>query len=345
MPRRRLPLLPAALLLAASLSLLNGCSRAPEAETLQGQTMGTYWNVRLVVPDDRRQLEGLRGDIEEALDLVDRQMSTWREDSDLTRFNNLPAGESMTIPAEFAEVLEASLELAELSNGHFDPTIGPIVNLWGFGPDGRREEPPSDEQIEAAMARVGWYRLEYDPATRELTQPGDAYLEFSGIAKGYAADRVAKQLLARDLNDFIVDIGGDMVVRGHRPDGNPWRIAVERPDPSARDIYSIVEVGDAAIVTSGSYRNFFEYGELQFSHTIDPHTGRPIPQELVSVTVVNETSMMADGLATAITALGADAGYDFAREHGVAALLLILDDDVVLERMTDEFAVYLQPEL
>jgi FAD:protein FMN transferase len=135
-----------------------------------------------------------------------------------------------------------------------------------------------------------------------------------------------------------------MVVRGHRPDGDPWRIAVERPDPGSRDIFSIIEVGDKAVVTSGSYRNFFEYGEQQFSHTIDPHTGRPIPQELVSVTVVHDNCMMADGLATAITALGADAGYEFARELGIAALLLILDNDTVVERMTDEFAVYLHSE-
>ena len=344
MPRLSVSMWPAALLLAAFLSTLTGCSQAPEAETLTGQTMGTYWSVRLVMPDDRVQLQGLRTDIEASLDLVDRQMSTWRDDSDLTRYNNLEAGESMTLPAEFAEVLEASLELAELSDGHFDPTIGPIVNLWGFGPDGRRHEPPSDEEIEATMARVGWYRLDYDPVTRELTQPGNVYLDFSAIAKGYAADLVGEQLTARGLNDFIVDIGGDMVVRGRRPDGDPWRIAIERPDPSARDIFSIVEIGDRAIVTSGSYRNFFEYGELQFSHTIDPHTGHPIPQELVSVTVVNDTSMMADGLATAITALGAEAGYEFAREHGIAALLLILDNDTVVERMTDEFAIHLQPE-
>jgi len=344
LPRQSFLTLPAALLLATSLALLNGCSRAPETETLQGQTMGTYWSVRLVVPEDRRQLEGLRTDIEQALDLVDRQMSTWRDDSDLTRFNRLEAGESMTVPAEFGLVLEASLELAELSDGFFDPTIGPLVNLWGFGPDGRRDEPPADEEIESTMARVGWHRLDYDPATRELTQPGGAYLDFSGIAKGYAADLVGEQLITRGIHDFIVDIGGDMVVRGHRPDGDPWRIAIERPDPAKRDIFSIIEVGDKAIVTSGSYRNFFEYGELQFSHTIDPHTGRPIPQELVSVTVVHDTSKMADGLATAITALGADAGYEFAREHGIAALLLILDDDTVVERMTDEFAVYLQPE-
>jgi FAD:protein FMN transferase len=338
--------LPAALLLAsACLSLATGCSRAPEAHTIQGYAMGSMWSVRFAMPDDTRGVEGLRGDIEEALDLVDRQMSTYRDDSDLSRFNQLEAGESMVVPEAFAQVLEASLQLAELSEGHFDPTIGPLVNLWGFGPHGRRDEPPSDEEVEAAMARVGWYRLSFDPATRELIQPGDAYLDFSAIAKGYAADLVAERLRARGIHDFIVDLSGDMVISGKRPDGNPWRIAVERPDPETRDIFTIIELGDRAIATSGSYRNYFEYGEQTFSHTIDPHTGRPIPQELVSVTVVHDNCMMADGLATAITALGADAGYEFAREHGIAALLLIADEDrTVIERMTHSFAEYLPVE-
>jgi FAD:protein FMN transferase len=190
---------------------------------------------------------------------------------------------------------------------------------------------------------VGWYRLEYDATRRELTQPGEAYLDFSAIAKGYAADLVAERLEARGIVDHLVDLGGDMRVRGHRPDGDRWRIAVERPDPSTRDIFTIIEVGDNSLATSGSYRNFFEYGEQEFSHTIDPHTGRPIPQELVSVTVVHDNCMMADGYATAITALGAEAGFEFARELGLAALLLIRDNDDVVERTTEAFAPYLDP--
>ena len=346
MPRPNAPTLPAALLLAGSLSLLAGCSAPPEAQTLQGYTMGTTWSVRLVMPEDERAAEGLRADvrtdIEEALDTVDRQMSTWRDDSDLTRFNNLSAGESLIVPEEFAAVLEASLELADQTGGYFDPTIGPLVNLWGFGPEGRRDEPPSDEEIESTMARVGWYRLEYDATNRKLTQPGDTYLDFSAIAKGYAVDLVAELLEARGITDYLVDLGGDMRMNGHRPDGDRWRIAVERPDPSTRDIFTIIQVGDKALATSGSYRNFFEYGEQQFSHTIDPNTGRPIPQELVSVTVVHDECMLADGYATAITALGAEDGFEFAREHRLAALLLIRDNDSVIERMTDAFAPYLQ---
>ena len=341
MPRLNVLALPAALLLAASLSLLTGCSAPPEAQTLQGYAMGTTWSVRFVMPEDALAMEGLREDIEEALDTVDRQMSTYRDDSDLTRFNNLSAGESVIVPEEFAMVLEASFELADQTGGYFDPTIGPLVNLWGFGPEGRRDEPPSDEEIESTMARVGWSRLEFDETSRKLTQPGGTYLDFSAIAKGYAADLVAETLEARGIRDYLVDLGGDMRIRGHRPDGDRWRIAIERPDPSNREIFTIIQVGDNSLATSGSYRNFFEYGEQQFSHTIDPHTGRPIPQELVSVTVVHDKCMMADGYATAITALGAEAGFEFARDLGLAALLLIRENDDVVERTTEAFTLYL----
>lgn len=344
MPRMPALMLPAALLLAASLSLLPGCTRPPEAEILQGYTMGTTWMVRYSLPEEESTAEGLRAGIEEALDLVDRQMSTYRDDSELSRFNNLQAGESIIVAEEFATVLAAALELAEMTDGHFDPTIGPLVNLWGFGPEGRREQPPSEEEIESARARVGWHRLQFDATSRELIQPGGAYLDFSAIAKGYAADLVAEVLEGRGIRNYLVDLGGDMRMRGHRPDGQRWRIAIERPDPSTREIFSIIQIGDKSLATSGSYRNFFEYGEIQFSHTIDPHTARPIPQELVSVSVVHDNCMMADGFATAITALGAERGLEFATEHGLAALLLVRENDSVIEHMTDAFVPYLQLE-
>ncbi|QOC21395.1 FAD:protein FMN transferase [Wenzhouxiangella sp. AB-CW3] len=332
------------LLVLSALLSLAACSSPPESHVLQGQALGTYWSVRMVMPEQARATEGLRSEIEDALELVDRQMSTWREDSDLSRFNQLEAGQSMEIPEAFAHVLETALDIAELSDGHFDPTIGPLVNLWGFGPEGRRSEPPPEDEIEQALQRVDWRRLDYDPDTRRLTQPGDAYLDFSGIAKGFAAELVAERLMERGIEHFIVDLGGDMVVRGQRPDGTPWRIAIERPEPDTRDIFSVIEVRDRALVTSGSYRNYFEYGETSFSHTIDPHIGRPIPEELVSVTVVHDDCTVADALATAITAMGADEGYRFARENELAALLLVIDGDSVAERMTEAFAGYLPQE-
>ncbi len=331
-------------LMVVGLLLLAACDRPPELQRISGHSMGTTWSVQFVRPANDRQLTGLRDDIEAALETVNAQMSTYRDDSHISRFNQLSPGESITLPPEFTVVLLAALDLAEQTEGAFDPTVGPLVNLWGFGPDGIRDEAPPEEEIEATRARVGWERLEFDMNTRALTQPGDAYLDLSAIAKGYAADLVADTLENRGITDYLVDMGGDMRVRGSKPENQPWRIAVERPVPGERDIHSIIEPGDKAIATSGSYRNFFRDGEQEFSHTIDPHTGYPVPQDLVSVTVLHDNAKMADGLATAITALGAEAGLEFARERDLAVLLLVRDNGDVREEMTPAFEPYLETE-
>nr|WP_282571421.1 FAD:protein FMN transferase [Methylonatrum kenyense] len=332
----------AGVLLAGAL-LLGACGQADQLQEISGQTMGTTWSAQFVVTADT-DTDGLREDLEAALETVNAQMSTYREDSHLSRFNQSAAGESLELPPEFTVVLMAALELAEATDGAFDPTVGPLVNLWGFGPDGRRTEAPPEEELEAARERVGWQQLEFDMNTRRLTQPGEVYLDLSSIAKGFAADQLAEVLEGRGIDRYLVGIGGDMRIRGDKPGGAPWRIAIERPDPGARDIHTVIEPVDVAMATSGSYRNFFVDGEQEYSHTIDPHTGRPVPQDLVSVTVLHDNAKMADGLATAITALGAEAGYRFAREQGLTALLLVRDNDDVRERMTPEFAAYLPQE-
>lgn len=342
--RRGVVLIPACLVVAALALVQVGCESAPREHQLSGYTMGTEWSVRIVLPADSRQLTGLRDDIEDALETVDAQMSTYRDDSVLSRFNKLPAGESIILPSEFAEVLDAALMLAEQTGGRFDPTVGPLVNLWGFGPDGPRTEPPSEQAIEAARARVGWEQLQFDIDTRELFQPGDVYLDLSSIAKGYAVDLIVRRLETRGINAYLVDIGGDMRSRGEKPGGQPWRIAIERPTPGERGIHTIIEPGNKAIATSGSYRSFFRDGDREYSHTIDPLTGYPIPQELVSVTVVHDNAMAADGLATAITALGPQAGLEFARERDLVVLLLIRDNGSVREEMTERFTPYLDGE-
>jgi len=337
---RRLPVL----LLALLLLLPAGCGQPQQVHTLSGPTMGTAWSVQIVAAPGDRNIAGLRDDIEAALETVNGQMSTYREDSHISRFNRAEPGESITLPPEFTVVLLAAMELAEQTDGAYDPTVGPLVNLWGFGPDGRRTEPPPEEEIEAARERVGWQQLELDLDTRTLTQPGDVLLDLSSIAKGYAADLIAERLEERGINAYLVDIGGDMRVRGRKPDGERWRIAIERPAEGERAIHSIIEPGDAAVATSGSYREFFRASGREYSHTIDPRTGYPIPQELVSVTVLHDNCKEADGLATAITALGPEAGYAFARDRDLAVLLLIRDNDSVQERMTPAFAPYVDGE-
>lgn len=319
--------------------LLAACDRPPEAHQLSGSTMGTTWSVQFIASPDSETAE-LRQDIEAALETVNAQMSTYREDSDLSRFNRSDAGDRVELPADFARVLETALELAEQTGGAYDPTVGPLVNLWGFGPDGPRSEPPPESDIEAARGRVGWQKLDYEPDSGGLTQPGGVYLDFSSIAKGYGSDLMAEVLERRGIGDYLVQIGGDMRIRGHRADGERWRIAVERPAEGERSIHSVIQPGDQAMATSGSYRNFFRDREKTFSHTIDPRTGYPIPEDLVSVTVLADSAKQADALATAINVLGPDDGYAFARQRELAVLLLIRDGDRLRERMTPAFAAY-----
>ncbi|MCH8542749.1 MAG: FAD:protein FMN transferase [Alcanivorax sp.] len=345
--QRALPFFVAVALAAVALLsvlLTTGCSKQP-IHKLSGPTMGTVWQVQVAGVPSGTSLEQLQSDIEALLDMVNRQMSTYIDDSDLSRFNQAEAGTWQRIPPDFAKVMSSSLHLAEISDGAFDPTIGPLVNLWGFGPEGRRHRAPDAEAIAEARRRVGWQRLETRDDGREIRQPGELYLDLSAIAKGYAVDRLGEYLDARGVEAWLVDIGGDMRARGVKPDGSRWRIAVERPSAGARQIHSVVEPGDKAMATSGDYRNYFRDGGRQFSHTIDPRTAEPVSHELASVTVIHDNCMEADGYATLLTVLGPEEGLAFATAHDLAVLLIARDPsqegEAFSEYMTDAFRRYL----
>ena len=327
----------------AILLLSSGCSKP--VHKLAGPTMGTTWQVQVAGVPSGTSLEQLQADIEALLDMVNRQMSTYIDDSDLSRFNQAEAGTWQRIPPDFAKVLASSLRLAEISDGAFDPTVGPLVNLWGFGPDGRRHRAPDADDVSDALARIGWQRLETRDNGREVQQPGGLYLDLSAIAKGYAVDRLGEYLDARGVDAWLVDIGGDMRARGIKPDGSPWRIAVERPSSGARQIHSVVEPGDNAMATSGDYRNYFRDGARQFSHTIDPRTAEPVGHQLASVTVIHDNCMEADGYATLLTVLGPEEGLAFATERDLAAFFITRvpgqDGEAFREDMTEAFRRYL----
>jgi FAD:protein FMN transferase len=326
---------------------LSSCSQPPPTvHTLQGQTMGTGWTARLggSLP---APLPVLRGEIEALLEAVNAEMSTWRADSVISRFNQATAGEAVDLPPGFASVLAAALTLARETAGAYDPTVGPLVNLWGFGPDGTRRTAPSGEAVAAARERVGWQRLDFDPAARRLVQPGGLYLDLSSIAKGHGVDRVVDHLHARGLRSVMFDIGGDLRVIGRRPDGQAWQIGIERPAEGLREVQTVVGMpADQALATSGSYRNFFRDGGRRFAHLIDPRTAEPVDHRLVSVSVLHASCTQADALATALSVLGPDAGMAFAQARGLAVLLLEADAEDpgdpsaprVTERSTPGFA-------
>ncbi|MEO3474289.1 FAD:protein FMN transferase [Roseomonas sp. CAU 1739] len=295
--------------------------RGLPVQVLDGATMGTSWSVRCVAGGDAGRL---RAEIERRLDRVISEMSGWRADSALSRFNRLPAGGTMVLPPGFRGVLECALATAAASGGAFDPTIGPLVDLWGFGAVPTiHEGPPPQGAMAEALGRVGWRQLAID-AAGGLRQPGGVALDLSGIAKGHAVDLVADGLEAAGVTCYLVEIGGELRGRGVKPDGSPWWVALERPVPDQAPGY-LVALHDLAVATSGDYRRNFVHGGVTYGHTIDPRSGWPIAPDVVAVTVLHRRCMQADALATALAVLGLPAGLDHATRHGIAALVVARD--------------------
>ncbi len=311
---------------ATAVSLAYGAMPAmPTASAaLAGATMGTTWSARLALPRGRTEAAA-RHAIQAALDDVVAQMSTWEPDSDITRYNRTATG-WQTLPAGFFHVLSHALALAEDSGGAYDPTVGPLVNAWGFGPHQRAFEPPSPSAIEAARTRCGWRRVQLDAQHQAALQPGGAYLDLSSIAKGYGVDRAAMALDALGITQYLVEVGGELRARGKRPDGQPWRVAIEVPDASD-DHALALPLRDHSIATSGDYRRHAGNGDERYAHTIDPRTGLPVRNNLASVTVLHPGCMEADALATALTVLGEEEGLAYARRHELAALFILRERD------------------
>ena len=317
-------------------------SPPPAAETasLHGETMGTTWSVRLVVPPGR-DLGAIRAGIQGRLDRVVAAMSPWLAGSDLCRFNAAPAGTWQALPPALHRVLAAALAMARASGGAYDPTVGPLVDLWGFGPAGPRDAAPTAAAIAAARARVGWQRIELDGAGR-ARHPGQAGIDLCAIAKGFAVDDVAAWLARGGIGNVLVEVGGELSGRGVKPDGRPWWVAVEAP-PDARGLdQTVVALHGLSVATSGDYRRFFDDDSgVRRAHTIDPRTGWPAAHPLASVTVVHPSCMMADALATALTVLGPADGPRFARREGIAALFVARDGAGHAETLTPALAAML----
>ena len=306
---------------------LSACSSAPRDAALAGQTMGTTYSIRLAdSPLDRGALRRLQGDVDAALAEVNRQMSTWDPGSEISRFNRAGANEPVAISPDFQLVVRRALEIAEATGGAFDPTVGALVNLWGFGPDGLRRAPPTPDQIAAARAVIGWRHLRLLPDGRLEKDIADLKLDLGAIAKGFGVDRVAALLRERGIENFLVEIGGETLGVGRNDQGEPWRVGVLKPDGSA-DLQGVARLTDGrAIATSGDYRNFYrdENGELR-AHIVDPRTAAPVGHAVASVSVLADDCLTADALATALFVLGPEEGLPLfaAQFPGVEALFLL----------------------
>lgn len=308
--------------------LLAGCSerdRPLDAPvTLEGETFGTFYQVTLADPLTRREADELEAGILAELEAVDVAMSTWREDSELMAFNEAPLGEWQPLSDELVEVLAIGQSVAEASDGAFDMTIGGLVNLWSFGPEARPREVPSEATLAARLAEIGPDSLEIDEQALQARRLRDVFVDLSGVAKGHATDRVAAYLTQQQLDHYLVNLGGEVKVRGYR-DGEsaPWRIGIELPRDGPQEAQHVLALKDIAVATSGDYRNYFEHDGRRYSHTLDPRTGYPIDHRLVSVTVIHPSDAWADAWATALLVLGEEAGMALARERELAVLMLV----------------------
>ena len=303
--------------------------------------MGSGYRVQIVDLPAPITADALRGELEAELLALDAILSTYRADSELTRFNESASTEWVAASPALVRVVEEARRVSELTDGAFDVTVGPVVNLWGFGPQPGTDEIPDDGAIDAARARVGYRMLESraDPPALRKQRP-DIYVDLSAIAVGYAVDRLAAILDDHALPDYVVEIGGELKARGSNERGEPWAIAVERPLADARRVERLLRVRDAGVATSGDYRSYFEVGGHHYSHIIDPNTGRPVTHDLASATIITASAMRADALATSLMVLGPEAGYALAAREGIAALLIQRAGDRFEERATPALAAY-----
>ncbi|GAA0854118.1 FAD:protein FMN transferase [Aliiglaciecola litoralis] len=323
------------------LLLLNATQEVTDVH-LTGPTMGTSYNVKirkdegLVVSADE-----LKDKIDQRLAKINKLMSTYDPHSELSRFNQHHSTLPFTLSAETMLVLREAKRLGELSDGVLDVTVGPLVNLWGFGPDAKPEVIPSKATIEALKQKIGLDKLYLGSNTASKLTP-DLYVDLSTIAKGYGVDEIANLLESLGHTNYLVEIGGEMRVAGLKGNGIAWRIAVEQPVIDKRDVQTVLSIGNNAIATSGDYRNYFEENGVRYSHLIDPRTGYPIQHNLVSVTVVHPSSMTADGLATALGVMGKDAALRLAQEQQLDVMLITREKDGFKTYTSGRFDEYIQ---
>ena len=330
----------AALLLTLG-PLICGCQQNADRyreHVLVGETMGTTFSVKIVQHGDLEKEAALRQLVSETLADLNQSLSTYESDSDLSMFNRSRSTDWVVVTRVLCNVVADALEISRLTEGAFDITVGPLVNLWGFGPEIRELKPPVAEAIAAAMENVGYHKLETDcdqPALRKSV-PG-LFVDLSGFAKGYAVDRLADILEEFAADNYLVEIGGEIRLKGLNGTGNPWAIAIEKPLDDARSVQTIVQLTNAAMATSGDYRNFFEWDGKRYSHTIDPTTGYPVTHDAAAVTIIAESTARADGLATGLLALGPDKGMALANKHGIAAYYLVRRNGAFEERSSNAF--------
>jgi thiamine biosynthesis lipoprotein len=313
-----------------NLILLSSVCHAKQERLIQGRTMGTTYHIK-VVGTDFSGLAGLADKIEKRLAEINQSMSTYIKDSEISRFNDFNrVGAKFKISHDFFSVMKKAATVYSLSAGAWDGTVGPLVNLWGFGRKGRKDAIPPKTTIKALIADVGFGNIQLIEPGYMLKKHAAVTLDLGSIAKGFAVDALASIVREDGFKDFLVEIGGEVYASGLRVDSTKWRIGINRPRKNAtpNDVYKIVELQNKAFATSGDYRNFFEIDGIRYSHVINPKTGWPVANGVVSVSLLADDCTFADGLATAIMVMGHQTGLELInRLAGVEGLIIVENSD------------------
>ena len=327
------------------LFLVVGCERSVDEKELisfTGSTMGTTYSVKFTVNTDLSfNTSFVKGNVDSVLAEVNRQMSTYIPDSEISTFNSSRDTGWFNISADFARVLTAANEVSKQSGGAFDITVSPLINLWGFGPQIHENEIPSDADILESKKFVGYWNLEVDTVNNRIKKSiPELTIDLSAIAKGYGVDKVAEYLEDRGFKNYMVEIGGEVRTKGHPATASEWKIGISTPDNNF-GIQSVLHLNDISVATSGDYRNYFEKDGVRYSHTIDPNTGKPITHNLASVSVIHPSCMYADAYATAMSVMGADKAMEFAEKNGLDIYLLKKEAEEFVEGQTRGMDKYL----
>jgi thiamine biosynthesis lipoprotein len=321
---------------------LSACDNSSQVSQTHiiGSTMGTSYSIKILNRSSGVNEARLRKLVETKLSAINAVASTYQNDSEITLFNESEINRWLPVSAEFCHLLSVSQAISERSEGHFDITIGPLVNLWGFGPE-KHESKPSPDEIVKTKERVGFRHLRLDCEQGKALKEKDIYVDLSAIAKGQATSVIADMLSAEGVDDLMVEIGGELTVKGKNRDGVSWRIAIEKPNEGSSTAKQVLSLSDVSIATSGDYRNYYELDGDRVSHTIDPDTGEPIKHKLASVTVIARNGALADGWATAFNVMGFEKGFKLAEELGIAAYFIVRDGAHFKATHTNTFDSYM----
>ncbi|MCI0911037.1 FAD:protein FMN transferase [Pseudomonas putida] len=317
------------------LMLLTACNQGPTLERLGGPAMGSSYSIQYVREAGGPAPVQVQAAVETILQDIDQHYSTYRGDSAVSQFNQLPANRCLALPSDMLELVAFGQHLAEQTDGAFDLTVEPLLDLWGFGPQARHEQVPEAQALATARLRVGYQHLRVEG--QALCKDAPVQLDFNSIAAGHAVDLIAARLRAMGIASFIAEVTGELKAVGRKPDGSLWRIALELPREDRQIARQVIPVDGLGVSTSGDYRHYFEQNGRRYSHTFDARLGRPVAHDLAAVTVLDASALQADGYSTLLLILGPERGWDFAIAHDLAAVLVTRAEGGFVSRATPAY--------